>query len=321
MAQTDTLDPLGACTESQEQNVRAFVRQSSDLRGLTGTTAEVVKGDILDRSTLTLALDGCDEVYHLASPTDRRPDALQTIVEGTRNVLQACRASGVRRVVYTSSIATIGYSARPNVVLDERSVQRSEATTYHAGKWLAEREAVEFAEPGRPEVVIVDPATLVGPLDYRVTPSNAPIQRCLDRGLRLAIPGGITVVHVEDAARGLALAMQKGRSGARYILGGERLILRDYFALIAAQCGRPAPLLTLPRPAVLAAGAVFSAAEWMTRREMPFSFSQARHLSGRYGWYSSDAAVRELGNSFRPAADAVRDYVDWVRRGRPSQVR
>jgi dihydroflavonol-4-reductase len=168
------------------------------------------------------------------------------------------------------------------------------------------------------DVVIVNPATLVGPLDYRVTPSNAPIQRCLDRGLRFAIPGGITVVHVADAARGLVLAMQHGRSGARYILGGERVILRNYFSLIAAQCGRPAPMLTLPRLGVLAIGAVFSTGEYVTRRPMPFSFSQARHLAGRYGWYSSEMAVRELGYTWRPAADAVQDYVRWVRLGRPS---
>jgi dihydroflavonol-4-reductase len=304
--------------ESRGQRVRAFVRRSSDLRGLHGTNAEVVRGDVLDSRTLAMAVDGCDEVYHLASPTDRQPDALRTIVEGTRNVLQTCRVGAAKRVVYTSSIVTIGYSSRPDVVLDEGSAQRSDASTYHAGKWLAEQEAAAFASRGAPDVVIVNPATLVGPLDYRVTPSNAPIQRCLDRGLRLAVPGGITVVHVEDAARGLVLAMQKGRSGARYILGGERVILRDYFALIAAQCGRPAPLLTLPRSAVLAAGALFSAAERLTQRPMPFSFSQARHLAGMYGWYSSDTAVRELGYSWRPAADAVRDYVSWVKMGRPS---
>jgi dihydroflavonol-4-reductase len=303
---------------TQGQSVHAFVRSSSDLRGLDGTRAQIVRGDIVDTRALMSAVEGCEEVYHLAAPTDRRPDAARTIVEGTRNVLRTCKEAGVKRVVYTSSIVTIGYSSSPDVILDECTSQRSDASIYHRAKWQAEQEVIEFATQRAPEVVIVNPATLVGPLDYRVTPSNAPIQRCLDRGLRVAVPGGVTVVHVEDAARGLVLAMQKGRPSGRYILGGERMTLREYFSIIAAQCGRAAPVFTLPRSAVLVAGALFSVAERLTSRPMPFSFSQARHLAGKYGWYSSETAVRELGYSWRPAVEAVADYVRWVRLGRPA---
>jgi dihydroflavonol-4-reductase len=297
--------------------VRAFVRPTSDLRGLEGVDVEIVRGDVVDSGTLPAAVDGCEEVYHLASPTNRQPDAASTIVAGTRNVLNACQQAGVRRVVYTSSIVTVGYSSSPDIILDERANQRTDATTYHTAKWLAEREVIAFARTDGPRVVIVNPATLVGPLDYRVTPSNAPIQRCLEGGLRVAVPGGVTVVHVEDAARGLWLAMERGRPGERYILGGDRLTIRDYFTLIAEQSGRPGPLLTLPRSAVLASGAAFSVVERLTKRPMPFSFSQARHLAGRYGWYSSEKAVRELGYGWRPAVDAVKAYVGWVRSGRP----
>jgi dihydroflavonol-4-reductase len=149
----------------------------------------------------------------------------------------------VARLVYTSSIVTVGYSSSPDVILDEATNQRTDATTYHSAKWLAEREVLSFAATHGLPVVVVNPATIVGSLDYRVTPSNAVIQRCLDQGLRLAVPGGVTVTHAEDVARGLFLAMQRGRPGERYILGGDRVVLREYFSLIADECGRPRPVV------------------------------------------------------------------------------
>ena len=298
--------------------VRALVRATSDLRGLAAVDAEIVHGDVLDPGSLAAAMRGCEEVYHLAAPTARQGDTGRIITEGTRNVLRQCLKAGAKRLVYTSSIVTVGYSSDPGMVLDEQASQRTDAGAYHTAKWLAEKELLQSAEGVDLAVVVVNPATVIGPLDYRVTPSTAPIHRCLMRGLRWGFPGGVTVVHAGDVARGHVLAMQHGRRGQRYILGGERLTVRDYFALIAAACGRPGPLLTLPRAAILACAAVFSVAERLSGRPMPFSFTQARHLVGRYGWYSSEKAMRELGYRWRPAAEAVADYVRWARAGRPS---
>ena len=297
-------------------DVRALVRPTSDVRGLTGVDAEIVHGDVQDLGSSASAMEGREDVYHLAAPTGRSSDAYRVIVLGTRNVLETCRDARVRRLVYTSSIVTVGYSPSPHVILDEQANRRVDASTYHSAKWQAEREVISFAVRESLPTIVVNPATIVGALDYRVTPSNAPIQRCLDRGLRWAVPGGLTIVHVEDAARGLMLAMRHGRPAERYILGGDRIEIPDYFALIAAQCGRPDPR-HLPRFAAIGAAAVFSAAERVSRRSMPFSLSQAWHLVGKYGWYSSDKAVAELGYSWRPASEAVRDYVRWTRAGRP----
>lgn len=299
-------------------SVRALVRPASDVRGLAGVGAEIVRGDVLDPPTLLAAADGCAEVYHLAAPTALQADTSDVIVVGTRNVLEACRRAAVRRLVYTSSIVTIGYSTTPDVVLDERINQRTDASVYHSAKWEAEREVIAAAATDAVEIVVVNPATIVGSLDYRVTPSNAPIQRCLDHGLRLAVSGGLTIVHAEDAARGLMLAMQRGRRGERYILGGDRLTIPDYFGLIAAACARPGPVATLPRFAVLGGALALGALERLTGRPAPLTFTQARHLAGKFGWYSSDKAVRELGYSWRPAAEAVTEYVTWVQCGRPA---
>jgi dihydroflavonol-4-reductase len=301
--------------------VRALVRRTSETKALEGISVEIVRGDIQQPHSLLEAVEECEEVYHLAAPTHRVPDASAAIVQGTRNVLHACQHARARRLVYVSSIVTIGYSWTADVILDERTNQRTDATTYHTAKWVAEQDVIKFGRTEGLSVVIVNPATLIGPLDYRVTPSNAPIQWCLEGGLRIALPGGVTVVHVEDAARGLLQAMQHGRTCERYILGGDRLTIREYFALIAKECGRPGPLMTLPRAAVMAAGIAFSAVERLSGRRMPLTFSQARHLVGKYGWYSSDKAVRELGYSWRPAAEAVKEYVSWVRCGRPSTYR
>jgi dihydroflavonol-4-reductase len=298
-------------------DVRALVRPTSDVRALTAVGAEIVHGDVQDVGSLASAMEDRDEVYHLAAPTARSPDAYRVIVLGTRNVLETCREARVKRLVYTSSIVTVGYSPSPRVVLDERANHRVDASTYHSAKWQAEHDVMAFAVRESLPIVVVNPATLVGALDYRVTPSNAPIQQCLDRGLRWAVPGGLTIVHVEDAARGLMLAMRHGRPGERYILGGDRLTIPSYFALIAAECGRPGPRLTVPRVAAIGAAAVFSMIELVGRRPMPFSLTQAWHLVGKYGWYSSDKAADELGYAWRPAAEAVRDYVRWTRAGRP----
>jgi dihydroflavonol-4-reductase len=304
--------------QREGHRVRALVRPSSDLRGLAGLDAEVIRGDVLDGGGVTAAMRGCDEVYHLAAPTGREPDTGRIVVDGTRNVLGACLRTTPGRLVYTSSIVTVGYASDPTAVLDERASRRSDATPYHGAKWLAERLVLEFASREALPVVVVNPATVVGPLDYRVTPSNAPIQRCLDRGLRWAVPGGVTVVHAEDVARGHLRAMREGRPGERYILGGDRLTVRDYFALIADRCGRPRPRATLPRWAVLAGAGVLGVAGRLARRRMPVTFTQAWHLVGRYGWYSSEKARRELGYQWRPAGEAVAGYVDWVRAGRPA---
>src|SRR5262249_23658017 len=154
---------------------------------------------------------------------------------------------------------------------------------------------------------------IVGSLDFRVTPSNAPIQRCLDRGLAFTFDSGVTVVHAEDVARGHYLAACRGQPGQRYILGGDRVTIPDYFALICRLCHRPPPLLTLPRVALLAAGAASSLLRAVGCRGVPFDYQQARHLAGKYGWYSSRKAATELGYSWRPVEEAVADYIDWAR--------
>lgn len=296
--------------------VRAFVRPSSQTLGLFGLDIEIVTGDALDRDSLRKAMKSCAYVFHLAAPTGFDPKASEIILKGTKAVLEESARAKIERVVITSSTVTVGYSDKP-VSLDESTVTHSSVTQYHSAKWHAERHALDFARHGHMAVVVVNPAAIVASLDYRVTPSIAPIQRCLDRGLAIAFNGGLTIVHAGDVAEGHILAAESGVSGERYILGGEQLTIPDYFSLIAEICGKQSPRLVMPRWVMLAVGAGFSFVQLLGIGSVPFSFRQISNIAGRYAWYSSEKARRQIGYHWRPAREAIADYVDWVRSGRP----
>jgi dihydroflavonol-4-reductase len=263
---------------------------------------------------------GCDYVFHLAAPTREIPGLSEIVIGGTKNILSAAAATGVSCVVYTSSIVTIGYSNRPAEVLDESSRQISSASCYHSAKYLAESLALGCAQRQNLKVVVVNPATIIGSLDFRTTPSSQPLEMALSRRLRFTFDSGVTVAPVRDVARGHILALRNGRSGERYILGGERLTISEYFDLINKICGTSKRLVRLPRSMMLGVGGAFSALQFLGWRTAPFTYTQALHLVGNYGFYSSDKAIRELGYSWHRAHDAISDYIEWVRAGRPSHT-
>jgi dihydroflavonol-4-reductase len=290
---------------------RVLVRPTSDLRGLAGLGVEVKHGDMRDPRSITAAMQGCRHVYHLGAPTRVETGLFRTVVAGARNVLESARAAGVERVVYTSSTVTVGYSRDPQHVLDETSNDLTPASAYHVAKWHAEKLVVAFLLQTDLPVVVVNPSHIIGPFDYRGTSSTEPIRRCVTGGLLAAFPGGVTLVHAQDVARGHILAMHRGVPGQRYILGGEPVHIADYMRMAAEACGRQPIRLSLPRWAMLAAGAGFSAVSKLAGINTPFSFTSARYTVGRFAWYSSAKAQRELSYSWRPAGVAVQETADW----------
>jgi nucleoside-diphosphate-sugar epimerase len=300
--------------------VRALTRASSQTDGLDGEGVELRQGDTLDPESLRRAMEGCEQVYHLAAYAKNwareKEVFLQQNVIGTRHVLSAAQACGVKRVVVTSTIVTLGPSAA-GVIGHEtmpRITQRF-FTDYEESKTLAEREILQWVARGGP-AVIVNPTRVYGP--GKLTEGNS-VTLMVDQYRRGRLPvllnGGANVgnyAFVDDLVRGCVLAMEKGRIGERYILGGENVSLRGFFELVDEATGRRHRQISLP-PCAALAFARFERlkAEWL-----------GIHPQITPGWvetfladwaYSSAKAERELGYTITPLQEGIRATCAWLR--------
>jgi dihydroflavonol-4-reductase len=296
--------------------VRTLVRGGSDRRNLATLAVEPVVGDLTDAASLERAVTGCEAVFHVAA--DYRlwapqPQVLyRTNVEGTGNLLDVARRVGVQRVVYTSSVATVGLPADGRPGREDTAVSLTDMIGhYKRSKFLAEERAREAASHGVP-VVIVNPSTPIGPGDVKPTPTG---QIVLDaaRGRTPAyVDTGLNIVHVDDVAAGHLLAFHRGRIGERYILGGEDMTLRQILTLIAQLVGRAPPRIRLPHGAVLPVAYVAELYARLTGRPTRVTVEGVRMARKRM-FFSSDKAVRELGYGWRPPTEAFADALRWFR--------
>ena len=296
--------------------VRALVRAGSDRRNLRAISVESAVGDLTDAPSLERAVEGCDAVFHAAA--DYRlwvpdpPAMYRANVEGTRNLLEAARRAGVRRIVYTSSVACIGLPPDGTAGTEDTPVSlESMLGHYKRSKFLAERVALEAAGGGAP-VVIVNPAAPVGPRDIKPTPTG---QILLDAALgRMPayVDTGLNIVHVDDVAAGHVLAFHHGRIGERYILGGENLPLRDILITVTRLAGRSPPRLRLPHGVVLPIAYVAEGFARLTGKPTRVTVDSVRMARKRM-YFSSAKAERELGYSHRPASLAFADALEWFR--------
>jgi dihydroflavonol-4-reductase len=296
--------------------VRALVRERSDRRNLEGVSHEVAVGDLCNVRSLAAAVEACDAVFHVAA--DYRlwaPDPrtlYRTNIEGTQNLLSAAWSAGVQRIVYTSSVATLGLRAG-GVPADEDTPSSlgDMVGHYKRSKFLAEQWVHESARKGLP-VVIVNPSTPIGPRDRKPTPTGRVVLDAAAGRTPAYVDTGLNIVHVDDVARGHLLAFQHGRIGERYILGGVDMSLREMLVEIAAIGGRHPPRVRLPHALVLPLAHV---AETLARlrggdtRITVDSVRMARH----HMYFSSAKAVRELGYCWRPPRQALEDAVEWFR--------
>jgi dihydroflavonol-4-reductase len=272
--------------------------------------AEHVAADLLDVEALRRAVDGCDAVVHVAAlyAYDRRDAARMEAVnvEGTRAVLEA---AGERRVVVTSSSATCGPVPGRPATEEDSPPDWELQVPYKRTKLAAERVALERAGAGG-DVVIVNPTTVVGPGDRRPTPSGKMVRDVATGKIKGYMRGGgINVVAVDDVAAGHVLALERGRAGERYILGGEDLPLREAFALIARAAGRRPPRIPVPYALALAAAHAAALASRVTRREPELLVLDEVRLARLPLYFSSDKAREELGYQPRPAAQALEEAV------------
>jgi dihydroflavonol-4-reductase len=291
------------------EHVKVLARSSSSRRGLVGidpTFVEVVEGDVTVGHTVYRALAGCDRLYHVAAEFklwDRRPSKiLDASIVGTRETLDAARKRGLEKIVVTSSTAAVG-ATHDATVMDERSqFNRERSAPYIVAKWKAEQIALEMAREGMP-IVVVNPSTIIGPGDYKPTPSGDLILTYLKWNLPIGVPwsgGGFSIVDVDDVVAGHVLAMEKGRSGERYILGGHNVTVEQLFTMLSEITGLAGPGLRSPPPLVAAAGALSELAARLTGKTPPLTYKFARDYVGSYVWVTSEKAERELGFSARP---------------------
>jgi dihydroflavonol-4-reductase len=299
----------------QGADLRLLVRSSSDLKNIRGLKAEQVVGDLRDPVTLEKAMAGCDVVFHVAA--DYRlwiPDPEQMYranVEGTRAILQATRKNRVRRVVYTSSVATMGFTSNGRPA-DENSPVSLENMIghYKRSKFMAEQVAMQAARSGM-DVVVVNPTTPVGEQDIKPTPTGRIIVDFLKKKFPAYVDTGLNLVDVTECARGHVAALEKGRSGERYILGGENLTLKQILDKLAAITGLRSPKIRVPYVVALATGVVDEMITGHILRREPRATIDAVRMGRKKMFVSSAKAGRELGWKTVPVDDALRHAVAW----------
>ena len=296
--------------------VRALVRSGSDRSNLQPLAWDVVEGDLADSSSLERALEGCAGLFHVAADYRlgvRDPTQLyRTNVEGTRNILNAARTAGVPRIVYTSSVATIGIPSDGSPGEERTPVAESHMIGhYKRSKYLAEEVARDAARMGM-SVVIVNPSTPVGPGDIKPTPTGQLVLDAASGRMPAYVDTGLNIVHVDDVAAGHLLAFERGRAGDRYILGGEDMTLQTILAQIAGLVGRAPPRVRLPYAAVLPVAYLAEGFAKISGRSGRVTLEGVR-MSRKRMFFSSAKAASELGYRWRPPLRAFEDAVRWYR--------
>jgi dihydroflavonol-4-reductase len=303
--------------------VKVLARPTSSLRGLAGidpSQMEVVEGDVTIGHTVYRALAGCQWLFHVAAEFklwDRRPSKiLDASIVGTKETLEAARRRDIEKIVVTSSTAAVG-ATRDATVMDESfAFNRHDSAPYIMGKWKAEQTALEMAKAGMP-IVVVNPSTIMGPGDYKPTPSGDLILTYLNWKFPIGMPwsaGGFSIVDVDDVVAGHIAAMDKGRIGERYILGGHRVTVEELFKVLSEITGLAGPGFRSPTPVVALAGAASEVLARVTGKTPQLTYKFARDYVGSYVWVSSDKAERELGFSSRSLRStllrSIRFYLD-----------
>jgi dihydroflavonol-4-reductase len=297
--------------------VRALVRPSSPRTNLAGAECDIVEGDLRDRATIARAVAGTRYLVHAAADyrlwAPSPDDLLQVNVEGTRTIMEEALRAGVERVVYTSSVATVAL-ADNGAPADESGVVAAHNAigAYKRSKVLAEEAVRELVATRGLPAVIVNPSAPIGPRDIKPTPTGRIIVQAASGRMPAFVDTGLNLAHVDDIAAGHVAALERGRIGERYILGGDDVLLGDMLAEIARAVGRAAPRIKLPlAPMVPLAWASEAIARWTGRT--PFITRDALHMAKHRMFFSHAKADRELGYRARPYQEGIADAIAWFR--------
>jgi dihydroflavonol-4-reductase len=295
--------------------VRALARATSPRGNLDGLDVTVIEGDMREPADMRRAMRDVRYVFHVAADYRlwaRDPEEIvRNNVRGTRAVMEAALEAGAERIVYTSSVATLKPGTLSDPSDETRRLTSAQAIgAYKRSKVEAERVVEEMiAEQGMP-AVIVNPSTPIGPRDIKPTPTGRIIVEAASGRMPAFVDTGLNLVHVDDVAAGHLLALEKGRTGESYILGGENVSLKEMLAIIAELSGRSAPRFRLPRWPLFPLAAAAEAAARLTGKE-PFLTRDALRMAGHHMFFTSARAERELGYQARPHRLALEDALAW----------
>lgn len=293
--------------------VTALVRGSSNLGNLRGLEIDIVKGDLNDPH-IWKQMQGCNYLFHVAAhyslwQKDRNL-LYHDNVEGTRNILVAAQKAGIKRTIYTSSVAAIGVGKSGQIV-DEthQSPVDKLVGDYKKSKFLAEQVAKEAVKQGQ-DIVIVNPSSPIGPLDIKPTPTGGIILRFLRRQMPAYVDTGLNFIDVRDVARGHLLALEKGKSGDRYILGNQNLSLKQLLEILSDITGLKAPQISVPAFLPLSVA-------WIEEKILaPIGKTPTVPIDGvrmaqQPMYYDASKAIRELSLPQSSVKVALKDAVDW----------
>jgi len=300
--------------QAENLEIRLLLRKPSSV--LERDDVELCYGDLLEPASLKAAVQGCQAVFHVAA--DYRlwvPDPaamMRANVDGTVALMEAALAAGVERIVYTSSVAVLGFygDGRPSDEVAPSSLEDM-IGSYKRSKFLAEEAVRQIQQRHQAPIVIVNPSTPVGPGDVKPTPTGRMVRDAALGRMPAYVDTGLNIVHVDDVAEGHWLAFQHGRPGERYILGGDNLPLAAILTRIAGLTGRPSPRLRLPRSALYPVA--WAAEAWVRARGRgtPLVTVDELRMAAHRMYFSSAKAEAELGYRHRPAEEALRDAVRW----------
>jgi dihydroflavonol-4-reductase len=296
-------------------SVRALARSGSPRFHLDGLDLEFVAGDIRDAESVRRAMSGVRYVFHVAADYRlwaRNPSEIFAAnVEGTRIVMEEAKRAGVERIVYTSSVATLGLRADGSPADETVALSAEEGIgPYKRSKIAAERLVEAMIANDALPAVIVNPSTPIGPRDVKPTPTG----RIIVEAARGRVPGfldtGLNLVHVDDVAEGHLAALKRGAIGQRYILGGEDVLLADMLAEIARMVGRRPPRLRLHPAMVIPVAYIAEATARLTGRE-PFTTRDGIRMAAHRMFFTAAKAERDLGVRARPYREALADAIQW----------
>ena len=301
----------------QDHQVRGLVRPGSDRRNLEQLDVDLVEGDLTDAASLQRAVKGCSHLFHVAA--DYRlwiPDPermYKTNVDGSRNLLRAAADAGAGRMVYTSSVATLGINRDRSPADETTPVSLADMVGhYKRSKFLAEQAVLELVQEQGLPIVIVNPSTPIGPRDVKPTPTGRIIVDALRGKIPAYVDTGLNITHVDDVAAGHLLAFERGEPGKRYILGGENLSLQAILGIICDYADLAPPRLRLPHNAVYPFA--WLAEQWArVSGKEPFATVDGVKMAKKFMYFSSGLAQQTLGYAPRPARLAIEDAINWFR--------